>query len=134
MARVRRTSTILAVIIVLAFLSWRVLRAFVPSGAGFFPYLLASIEKDVYLSPGGQHRVAVVYNDAGAAHSGNHWTWIVTDHWLIGKKVVAEGYTGSEIIGEPFSMSWLDEHTFVVSFLNDRHGREPITVRVALNQ
>lgn len=67
----------------------------VPRGAPLEPFLGYSFELPAITSPRGKsYRVFI--NDAGAAHSGNHWTWIVDHHWLTGRYVVAEGYLTSE--------------------------------------
>jgi hypothetical protein len=132
-AAFRGWATLLVASAAAALLCYRAYRDVVPSGASFTPYTCYSVVKGVYSSPGGRHRVRVVYNDAGAMHSGNHWTWLVTDHWLTGKRVVAQGYRSApEIWAEPFEINWVDEDTCVVSFLTKRHGGESRTVQVTL--
>jgi hypothetical protein len=129
----RRRIALLALAAAAALLGWRAYRAVVPSGAGFTPYACYSVVKGVYSSPRGRHHLRVVYNDAGAMHSGNHWTWLVTDHWFTGKRVVAQGYRSApEIWAEPFEINWVDDDTFGVSFLTKRYGEETRTVQVTL--
>ncbi len=133
MARLRKISPYVAAILVVSLLDWRLLRSFLPSGAKFTPYLFHSVEKGVFQSPGGHHKVTVVYNDGGAMHSGNHWTWIVADDLLTGKRVVASGYSFfPEISREPFPLSWIDDHTFEVLFVESRRSTVHILVRTTM--
>ncbi len=65
----------------------------VPIGASPQPFLLASVDEG--------HRIPdrpyqIYYNDAGAMHSGNFWTWIVKDYGVF-KVVVAEGYSTTSV-------------------------------------
>ena len=65
----------------------------VPVGASILPFLLASVDNG-HILPDRDYRV--FYNDAGAAHSGYHWTWIVDDR-VFYRIVVAEGYSEPEV-------------------------------------
>jgi len=118
----KRAVPYLALVMLAVLVGWRVFRHVIPAGASFFPYTLASVEKGVYEPPSMQTSVTIVYNDAGAAHSGNHWTWLITDHWLTGKRVVFDGYTKASIIDEPLEISWLDDHTLQMPFAKGRYG------------
>src|SRR5262245_23140597 len=82
---------------------------YIPRGARFLPWVLASVDGPVLRSPDGQRRIEVYFNDAGAAHRGNHWTWIVEDSWLLGRRVVAQGYLGPDVrFGEaPVPIKWV---------------------------
>ena len=64
-----------------------------------------------------------MFNDAGAAHSGNHWTWLIFNDWLSGKHVVAEGYSRPDVRqGEvAFPFRWLDSRTLTVEFATRRY-------------
>ena len=82
------------------------------------PYLLASVDGGTIESPNGQ-KYEIWFNDAGAAHSGAHWTWIVLAHPAYGK----QGYLGSEYAVEnrPIPVSW-DGDLPVVDFQSGRYG------------
>ncbi|NIP98027.1 MAG: hypothetical protein GWO24_33200, partial [Akkermansiaceae bacterium] len=79
-----------------ATLVWRVKLQLVPSGAKPTAFLFASTPQQVSLSPGGR-KLYYRFNDAGAAHSGFHYTWCYTNHWLKGKKVVAGGFSEPQV-------------------------------------
>lgn len=99
--------------------SLRLYHSFVPRGASAMPFLFASIDGGTIESPNGTV-YEVWFNDAGAAHSGHHWTWITTNHPAYGKRVVTEGYLGSEYAVEkrPIPVSWND-NVPVIQFLFD---------------
>jgi hypothetical protein len=106
--------------------AWRIYRQLIPSGTSFYPYwsFLDPIrEGPKLISPDGTLVVRVMFNDAGAAHRGNHWTWLIVDDWLFGKRVVAEGYTRPEVRqGEvAFPSRWLDARTLSVAFATRRY-------------
>jgi hypothetical protein len=115
--------------------AWRGLRQVVPAGAPLVPYACASVDGPVLTSPDGRLALRVVFNDAGAAHSGNHWTWVVRDDWLTGKRVVAAGYTSWDVRDGtvPFPARWVDERTLAITLLDRRHGGAPYEVRVRLD-
>lgn len=120
----KKKTIIIALVVFLMPCAWRAYRAIVPSGASFTPFVMARVEGPVVESPDGSTKLQVWFNDAGAAHSGNHWTWIVKDHFIFGKKVIAQGYLGAEqaVSGEPLPLSWIDNSSFSVAFLNERYG------------
>lgn len=97
----------------------------VPWGASPLPYLLASVYKGRYSSPGGSSTITVYYNDAGAAHSGAHWTWFVVQRWPIGRVVILEGWSDTEIIDGPLDLEWTGEREFRVDL-----GAGPRSVRL----
>jgi hypothetical protein len=76
-------------------------------------------------SPDGRRTVRVFFNDAGAAHSGNHWTWVIEDSWVLGRRVVAQGYLGPEFrMGEqPMPLDWRVGDEVHVKFANGRYAR-----------
>jgi len=102
----------------------------VPRGVGFFPYLLASTAPQVVAAPAGASELTVIFNDAGAAHSGNFWTWVVAEDWLRGKHVVAEGYseTGVRYGDEKFPLEWSKDGRFVARFVAGRRSNEYVYV------
>jgi hypothetical protein len=119
--------------------AWRIYRHFIPSGTSFYPYwsFLDPIrEGPELISPDGRRVVRVMFNDAGAAHSGNHWTWLIVDDWLTGKRVVSEGYSRPEVRqGEvAFPSRWLDAQTLSVAFAtrryDDRMALKSVVVQV----
>ena len=101
--------------------SLRIYHAYVPWGAKPIPYLAASVDGGTIESPNGV-MYEIWFNDAGAMHSGAHWTWVVKDHWLYGKSVVVEGYLGPDFAVDkvPTSITW-DEDMPVIEFLPSRY-------------
>jgi hypothetical protein len=124
MRRKHLTWTVAA--LVAAALALRAYREFVPWGASPQPYLLASRDGPAVTSPDGAVVLRVVFNDAGAAHSGNHWTWFVTHSTLWGRRVVAQGYLGDMVavgvdgVRAPLPLRWLDDRTLEVEFRTHR--------------
>src|SRR4051812_33685795 len=90
---------------------WRAYRAVVPAAADFWPFLAASHEGPTLVSPDGTRIIRLYFNDAGAMHSGHHWTWLVTDDWLWGKYVLVAGYSTFPVScgREPFVFEWQDD-------------------------
>jgi len=119
-----KKTIIIAVAIFLIPIGWRAYRAVVPSSASFTPFVMARVEGPVIKNPDGTVKLQVWFNDAGAAHSGNHWTWLVRNHGLWGKRVVAQGYLGAEqaVFSEPIPLRWIDNASFSVTFINERYG------------
>jgi len=87
-----RATAALLVVITLG----RIYTQIIPVGATPLPFL-CSVTGVPITSADGSVSVKVIHNDAGAMHSGNHWTWIVAESPLFGKRVVAAGYVGPEI-------------------------------------
>ena len=122
------------VVLVLLLAGWRVFRQFVPGGASFWPYVLASYESGRFSSPHGTTTVTVFLNDAGAAHSGSYWTWIVVDHWLTGKRVVGQGYSLDDFSESPPKIKWVDEYSFTIPFAQGRHDQKATETLVRLKK
>lgn len=61
-------------------------------------------------------------NDAGAMHSGNHWTWVVEYRWLTGMHVVTEGYLEPQVAldSNPIPVTW-DGNRPVLPFAKGRY-------------
>lgn len=87
----RRRLTILACLIALTAICFRIYFELVPRGASIIPFVGFSRELQTITSPTGQ-TFQVFVNDAGGMHSGNHTTWVVDRHWLTGRYVVMKGY------------------------------------------
>jgi hypothetical protein len=119
-------------------LGWRVYRHFIPSGTDFYPFGAfweSIVEGPTLVSPDGRRMIQVMFCDAGAAHSGNHWTWLIFDNWLTGKRVIAEGYSLAEVRkGKwPFPLRWDNDRTISVGFAASRYesaSRNPVVVRL----
>ena len=94
--------------------------AVVPFGASPIPFLVAKVDGGTIQSPNG-HRYQVWFNDAGAMHSGPHWTWVVSGSLLFGKHVVTEGYLGPEhaVDKKPIAVNWGSGKP-VIQFLDSR--------------
>lgn len=120
----KKTITLIVVALLVMLCAWRAYRSVVPSGASFTPFVMARVKGPFVESPDQSTKLQIWFNDAGAAHSGNHWTWIVQDHFIFGKRVVAQGYLGPEqaVSGEPLPLSWIDNSSFSVVLLNERYG------------
>jgi hypothetical protein len=78
----------------------RVYFGFIPRGVSLEPWLLARVDGPEFRSPDGQRSVRVYFNDAGAMHRGNHWTWVIETRWWCGRRVVAAGYLGPDVAVE----------------------------------
>lgn len=64
----------------------------VPCGASPLPWLVGRAPETVKID----ENLTAYFNDAGAAHSGNHWCWIVRSKLLT--RTVAEGYQTAEVL------------------------------------
>lgn len=98
-AWIRRIAWVAVPLIILAILWTRL----VPIGAKPLPFLLATTDEG-HTIPDRPYRI--YYNDAGAAHSGYFWTYLVKDYGVC-RKVVVQGYSTPGV----------------------RNGEEPIPVR-----
>ena len=107
-------------------LAWRV-RQVVPLGLrlrSFVPFYFASRDLGTFSSPEGTNEVTVIINDAGAMHSGNHWTWIIKSSPHDGGQVVAEGYLlYPDTCRETLPLRWLSERKIEVRFRQGRRSR-----------
>lgn len=92
----------------------------VPIGASILPFLLASTDEGHTIA---DRPYRIYYNDAGAMHSGNHWTWIVRDIGIC-RIVVVEGYSTNEVRkGEvPFPARQVGGRT-ELGFTTGRHNQ-----------
>lgn len=91
----------------------------IPAGVSLIDYSVASVDGGYITSPSGDHRLRVNFNDAGAAHSGAHWTWVIREYPFGYKRVVAEGYLFNP---KELPVEWIDEHTCEFTFESERHG------------
>lgn len=120
--RVRKAGTYLVISLLLLALGARVYSHFIPWGASLLPFWLASIEGPDVHSPDNSRTLKVYFNDAGAMHSGKHWTWVIEGHWFWGRRVVAEGYleAGVRQGKEALPIRWTNDDTFVMDFSTNR--------------
>lgn len=100
----------------------RLYAGIIPLGVKPLAWIIARVDGPTFTSPDGMRTVKVYFNDAGAAHSGNHWTWVVEDSLWKGRTVVAEGYVNALTRnGEtPFELEWGPNNRVDVSFLPNR--------------
>jgi hypothetical protein len=103
----------------------------VPRGAAILPFILASDDGPTMHSPSGDVSLKVYFNDAGAAHSGHFWTWVVRNN-----RVIAEGYSAPSVRYShvSFPLEWCDGDSFKVTFKTDRYGDAKDLVTVQLKK
>lgn len=97
--------------------------AFVPFGAEFGPWAYGRVDGPVLHSPDGRE-ISVYFNDAGAMHSGNHWTWFVEESLWFGRRVVAQGYLGANVRRSEAALPivWQADGSLAVDFLPKRYS------------
>lgn len=119
--RSKTLAKLAAILTVLALLVVRGYREFVPAGAKSTAYILASVEGGTITSPAG-NEYTIQFNDAGAMHSGHHWTWVVGYSWLTGSYVKTASYLGSEyaVDGKQIPIKWDGEQP-LLPFENSRY-------------
>ena len=128
----RRLRTLIGILLPLLIiaLGWRAYRHVVPAGTDFYPtggWLEAVAAGPELTSPDGSTVIHVLFNDAGRAHRGFHWTWLVADEWLTGKRVLAEGYSDTSVRqgAKPFPSRWLDAKTMSAVFVRGQFDDAP---------
>ena len=111
--------------------SLRGCREYIPRGAAPIPWLMARVDGGEVCSPDGLERLRVSFNDAGAMHSGNHWTWVSKYSPIGGWSVVVEGYVGPgmAVSGAPLVLDWSDPDTVCVKFVDGRYSDTPVWKR-----
>ena len=67
----------------------------IPYGASFFPWILASDDTEQYIKLNSE-KYRIVFNDAGAAHSGNFWTWLINEG-IFFDRVHTQGYSSHDV-------------------------------------
>jgi hypothetical protein len=84
------------------------------------------------VSPKGDWKLRVRFNDAGAMHSGNFWTWVIAKDRYGWEYVIAEGYSDSSVrYGEQaLPVHWLDDGAFEIKFVDGRYSGTYRTQRV----
>ncbi len=110
-----------AIAATLVLLLLRGYREFVPAGAKSTAYIMARVDGGTITSPNG-NEYAIQFNDAGAMHSGHHWTWVIDYSWITGLYVKTAGYLGPKyaVDGERIPIEW-DEDNPVLPFENGRY-------------
>ena len=126
----RRTVVLVSISVIVLLLpggAWRLKRHLVPNGAGFTPFLFHSTKPQSLVSPSGRI-LQVRFNDAGAMHSGYHWTYLYTDHWFWGKRLALGGYSPPKVRkGEvPLPLTWTGNESFTVEFATGRQSAKPV--------
>ncbi len=121
--QIRSLIFVIVTLAALFVLGKRVYHGYVPRGASALPFLLASVDGGTIESPSGKV-FEVWFNDAGAAHSGAHWTWLVSTDPLYGKRVVTEGYLGPEyaVDQRPIHVAWQGDFP-MIKFRKGRYGK-----------
>lgn len=111
-------------------LAWFAVRT-VPFGAFGIPYFVASVDEG--------HSVLgkpwrIIYNDAGAAHSGNFWTWVVEDRGFY-RVVVAQGYSTPDVrYGDSPLPSKIEDGSIYLGFASSRYRGEIDWQRVDISK
>jgi len=92
-----------------------------PFGAMCLPYFIASIDEGHHV-PGMPWQI--MYNDAGAAHSGNFWTWVIEDRCIY-QIVVAQGYSTADVrYGHVPLPAKKESGSIYLGFATKRYGNE----------
>ena len=119
--RLKSIAKLSAIVAALSLLLFRGYREFVPAGAKSTAYIMARIDGGTITSPNGK-KYAIQFNDAGAMHSGHHWTWVIDYHWLTGMNVKTAGYLGAEYaVGqEQIPIEWSGDDP-ILPFKNGRY-------------
>ena len=124
----------LVVVTILGAIGLRIYRTFVPDGAEFSAYVFDCVAGPEYPAEGLRPKLNVFFEDNGDDHGGNYHTWLVKDHWLWGKKVLAQGWSTHEVFKgrQDFSLKWLSEAAVEVKFLTRKIGGalEPMVVAI----
>jgi hypothetical protein len=130
----RRWTLAAAILALVFFACLRTYRQVIPRGADRYPFWFASDDGPSFVSPDGQRAVHVVFNDAGGMHSGFHWTWLIVDDLLLGRTVVAEGFSLPAVRRREvsFPFRWVDDRTFSAGFVAGRHDPKPVEHAVRL--
>lgn len=117
----KRIRTAVVVIAVLA-VAIRLYFEFIPRGVEFYPWTLARVDGPKLTSPNGKRVVRVYFNDAGAMHRGNHWTWVVEHSWLTGNRVICGGFLDPDVASGrvPMPLVWDTNDEVHVQFLPGR--------------
>jgi hypothetical protein len=128
---------LMATVVISAFALLSAVRAYrevMPRGVNYYAYQFASVGGPSLVSPDGRRSVEVNFNDAGAAHSGFHWTWLIVSDFWTGRYVVAQGYSTPEVAQRdiPFPLRWIDDRTFEVTFVAGRYDHTPLNRVVRL--
>jgi len=104
----------------------RCYRALVPWDAQVYPWLMARVSGPVLTSPDGRRTLKVYFNNAGAMHSGNHWTWVVEESRWLGRRVVAQGYLSPQeaVSGGAVPLTWGEGNSIGVAFLAGKRSTQ----------
>ena len=84
-------------------------------------YLSYSRNVGDFISPDDRIKISIIINDAGAMHSGYHWTWVVRNNWW-GKEIVATGWLRPIDFIDKKPIRWIDNNNLKIFFVNGRHS------------
>jgi hypothetical protein len=101
-----------------------------PPGVGFIPYLFYRVKLGEVVEPHTGKTLLFSANDAGAAHSGNHWVWIEEYSVIYGRRLIVAGYASSSM--EMQRIVREEPGVIKVEFVNDRYDNRPKMVVVRL--
>lgn len=124
----------LVVVAIFGAIGLRIYRTFIPDGAEFKAYAFDSVAGPDYPAEGNRPTLRVYFEDNGDDHGGNYRTWLIKDHWLWGKKVLAEGWSSHEIFKgrQDFPLKWLADDEVEVKFRSKKIGGDLKPQRVAI--
>ena len=90
-----------------------------------------AVDGEPIRSPDGLWVISVRFHDAGAMHSGPHWTWLVARGRWGRRRVIAEGFSTSDVrMGRaPLPVRWIDNKTFDIDFQSQRYRSPTMTRR-----
>ena len=108
--------------------SLRGCREYIPRGASVLGWLVARVEGGEICRPDGSERLRVTFMDAGAAHSGNHWTYVSRYSPIGGWSVVVEGFVLPQTAhgGVPLVVDWSDPDAVRVKFVDEKYSGTPV--------
>lgn len=120
---VRRRSVLLSLaLVVLLVRGWAEVVPWGVSPRSLTTFFGARGTEVVLLSPSATNRVTVIVNDAGAMHSGNHYTWALAYDRLTGWRVVTAGYIDAAEYVETrrVPLRWLTDEEIETTFCEGR--------------
>ncbi|RKZ14312.1 hypothetical protein DRQ53_11835 [bacterium] len=123
--KAKRLSMAVMLLVALCLPPIRLMRAWLPWGATFTPYLSSS-HLETIESPDGARVLEAHVVDFGAMHTGHALTYIVESDWLTGKRATSMGYLGGMDVfqNKHVPIEWDDDGRYKVDFLAHHRGTE----------